>query len=537
MRFLHHLLWVGLMGCLGASCGGVTYEEAKIVEILVEPTGLELRASPDGAAPVQFTATAIDAAQNEYALDVVEWSLSNRTVGTIDEFGTLSLSTENGGVSWVTAKFDGAEGSATVTVIYEDVINDEGVDTSAFERSEQATSGMWLYPEDGVNLPRNTPSIRFQWEDWGAEAYRLDFLSESTEVSVYTTSTSWEAEVDLWSTIVATNAGGQVDVTVSAPLDGVLYTESLEITVNRMDAQGSIFYWSTSAEGIREIPYGEEASDYLTSSQTGQCVACHVVSNSGLMAYTVDGGNGALGVLDMDSDAAVIVPDGTYYANFKTFSPEGQWMLGTFDGTLSLYDAPTGSYVSTLALERYGTHVDWSPDGDRVALVLTDEFSCDWCFSSGDIAVMDYLGDGNFGAPEVIVASSGGVNNYYPAWSPDGEWIAFNRSTGDSYDDEDAEMWVVDSDGGQPIELVAANRTDGLTNSWPRWGPLPDDDVLWLAVASKRDYGTITSGVPQIWVAAFDPEKAENGRDPSWPAFWLPGQDTTQNNHIPVWTD
>jgi len=95
---------------------------------------------------------------------------------------------------------------------------------------------------------------------------------------------------------------------------------------------------------------------------------------------------------------------------------------------------------------------------------------------------------------------------------------------------------VVDREGKRaPIRLDAANATGDLTNSWPRWGPLPDDDVLWLAFGSKRSYGSITSGSAQIWLAGFDPAKAEAGQDPSWPAFWLPGQDPTTANHLPLW--
>ena len=36
------------------------------------------------------------------------------------------------------------------------------------------------------------------------------------------------------------------------------------------------------------------------------------------------------------------------------------------------------------------------------------------------------------------------------------------------------------------IRLDAANKDANLTNSWPRWGPLPDDDILWLATSSTR---------------------------------------------------
>jgi len=41
--------------------------------------------------------------------------------------------------------------------------------------------------------------------------------------------------------------------------------------------------------------------------------------------------------------------------------------------------------------------------------------------------------------------------------------------------------------------------------------------------------------VRQLWVAAIDLSKASSG-DPSYPAFRLPAQDLTENNHRPFWT-
>ena len=58
-----------------------------------------------------------------------------------------------------------------------------------------------------------------------------------------------------------------------------------------------------------------------------------------------------------------------------------------------------------------------------------------------------------------------------------------------------------------------------------------------LGTIARRAYGNVVSGAPQIWVAGFDPERAEVGEDPSWPAFWLVNQDSGQNNHIPVWVE
>jgi hypothetical protein len=44
------------------------------------------------------------------------------------------------------------------------------------------------------------------------------------------------------------------------------------------------------------------------------------------------------------------------------------------------------------------------------------------------------------------------------------------------------------------------------------------------------------SGPPmrQLWVAAVDLSKVGQG-DPSYPAFRLPAQDLTENNHRPFW--
>ena len=94
---------------------------------------------------------------------------------------------------------------------------------------------------------------------------------------------------------------------------------------------------------------------------------------------------------------------------------------------------------------------------------------------------------------------------------------------------------LVKSDGTVDLRLDLANGEGALQNSYPRWGPLPDSDVLWLAFSSKRDYAPADFGLPQIWVSAIDTAKAEQGQDPSSAPFWLPGQSTMSDNHLPYW--
>ena len=102
------------------------------------------------------------------------------------------------------------------------------------------------------------------------------------------------------------------------------------------------------------------------------------------------------------------------------------------------------------------------------------------------------------------------------------------------------------ADGSQPpIELVAANATTNLTNSWGRWAPFGQslganrEQMYWVTVSSKRDFGVRLVGVgqPQIWMTPFFPGRATSAADPSAPAFRLPFQSIVTSNHIAQWTE
>ena len=518
--------------------------EREAIGMSVSPASVQVLTGPDGGQAVQFRA---EVTWDDASIEVVEeaeWTVSNQTTGTIDSTGLFVPGATNGGISWITARLNGIEDTATATVVFRDEWVEDGADPALFDAGTDAgPADLWLYPEDGVNLPRNTPSIQFQWTQASlpeaAVGWRLNFDSDITDVTVYTAGSDWTADVDTWQNLVSTNAGGQLDLTLSAvTASGSIWRASPRtVHVNRMDAEGSIYYWSSSAAGFKRIEYGGVAEDFLTQANTGYCVGCHVISSQGRVAFTYDGGNGQLGV-KLVADGSDVVPYGSaVYGNFKAFSPDGGLLLTTYLGSLLLYDGLTGAYISEVPVDGTVSHVDWDPDGSRVALVLTESHSYDWTFAGGRLALMDHLGDGVFAAPVVLYDPGDGLNAYYPSFSPDGDWLAFNVSTGDSYDDEDATLYVISPDGGLPVEQASANQSASITNSWPRWGPLPDDDILWISFSSKRLYGGLTTGNPQIWVTAFDPAAADAGLDGSYPAFWLPGQDATQGNHVPVWVD
>ncbi len=90
----------------------------------------------------------------------------------------------------------------------------------------------------------------------------------------------------------------------------------------------------------------------------------------------------------------------------------------------------------------------------------------------------------------------------------------------------------------------------GVAPGAGKWAPFKTTwkggDAFWITVASARDYGfralhtydaagTPTAGVMQLWLVAFDPQRAAMNQDPSFAPVWLPFQDVSSSNHIGQW--
>jgi hypothetical protein len=237
------------------------------------------------------------------------------------------------------------------------------------------------------------------------------------------------------------------------------------------------------------------------------------------------------------------------------------------------------------------TQPDWSADGSRVVFVEASQFMNsngapdDNHFAGGSLFTMS-AGGTTFGTPTALVTSAG-ENNYYPAFSPDGAFVVFDRvpangtagactadsCPNDAFANPNARIFLVPAGGGTPVDLAKLNAAGPLENSWPRFAPTVQhykgDTIAWVTFASTRDYGDVVrnstpiNGVmqhicyppespentsmnkdviedpsciqPQLWMAAINLSKAASGGDPSLPAFWLPFQDPTAHNHIAQW--
>jgi TolB protein len=137
------------------------------------------------------------------------------------------------------------------------------------------------------------------------------------------------------------------------------------------------------------------------------------------------------------------------------------------DGSNRIYELDVdGSLHALVDLPIDQDEVSWSPDGSRIAFIADVP---PWrifvlTVATGEVRALDTYG--------------GERSDWDPAWSPDGRWIAFASSRGDSYD-----LFVYDTVGGGLRRL-----TSGLHDEWcPSWSP--DGQTIVFAGDEKGTFG------------------------------------------------
>jgi dipeptidyl aminopeptidase/acylaminoacyl peptidase len=317
--------------------------------------------------------------------------------------------------------------------------------------------------------------------------------------------------------------------------------------------KGAIFYWSTTAKGIRRANIAASAPEnYLTGLPSTvypvdnkvKCVACHVVSRDGKYLLGAVDAEEAKGLwitevtVDAPPDPLVTDIDGTKGHGFATISPDDARVIASWGDKTWLLDRATGAFQANVPTGGAATHPDWSPDNTQIVFAR----------GKGDnptgaaLFTLPYLGGTSWGALSTLVPANG-QSNLFPMFSADGKWVAYARGKGGSHGDKTLQLHIVSGAGGTPVELTAANRvvsnrmTDGQhQNSQPTWAPT--GDFYWVAFNSHREYGVVrAAGTQQIWVAAVDPARLDaGGADPSYPAFRLQFQGLDEDNHRAFWT-
>ncbi len=518
--------------------------------------------------------------------------------------------------------------------------NDAGTTPPACTAS--GSSPVLVYPPDQVLLPPNTGVVEVQFlPGAGNTLFEIDFANVATDVRLITTCNDitntrggatggcgFVVSPTQWAWIADVNRGGApLHVTVRAvPADAscVATSDTRDISFATEDVVGAVYYWQSvtvggvpgRAGGIYRFDFGrtdEVAEPFLESSATtgNRCYGCHFVSRDGLrISYGSDDPDsddeyGDLFSYLMDistrSIATPRIPPG-----FRTFSSDHSSMLdsdgpgGTVPPAMFRIDGTLGTTLDRPRTVARVTHPDWSDDDSRVVFAQPASFldshgavaptADDDHFFNASLYMAAWSGSALGTPAPLLMAASVNENNFYPAFTPGGGFVVFDRVlghtgvAGDAYSNPAARIWAMPTSGGTPVDLATLNMGDGLTNSWPRMSPFAQADrghqIIWVTFSSTRDYGlhvvnqdahgvscyppespenpatshscslvpatcSCTSTTcpdfcvqPQIWMAAIEIDAAGGisaGRDTSHPAFWLPFQEVTAHNHIAQW--
>ena len=356
------------------------------------------------------------------------------------------------------------------------------------------------------------------------------------------------------------------------------------INVTNENTRGGIYYWSTSLTTILRYDVSQPGTPPAQMfandpSLDGVCIGCHTLSHDGSkIAFEVHSAESGTSTVLNVADLSELVPwdggsDGTIPAvgwNFATFTPDATKLVAVNAGVMNLLDVMNNGAVLTAIPNQPGLSEDdpdLSPDGTMLASVEQPGSEDIDAYNTQIVTRTFNNATNTFGDPTVLVpydaVNAPSTYSYYPSYSPDGQWIAFTQTTmgvnydsdedhTDSYENGYTSTWVVKADGTMPpIRLALADTLYNdptyptPTNSWARWVPFGQtfgsnsEPLFYLTFSSGRQFGVrAPSGAnPQIWMTPFFPDKAIAGMDPSGPAFRLPFQDLSSENHIAQWTD
>jgi hypothetical protein len=301
-----------------------------------------------------------------------------------------------------------------------------------------------------------------------------------------------------------------------------------------------LYYWQITMEGdiVRMPLQGNLQSEPYWGPRTGKpCAGCHNLSPDGrYLAMSILGNvaamNPGLTIVDTETNQTALTPNGVSDAMYMAWNPDVetnppyQYVYSEF-GDLHLASLYAG-YIGPLQGAN-DPNIDesmpaWGPNG-QIAFVKASNAQAGGIGFGGpvDLFLIPEAG----GTPQALVGASGNSGaNYYPAFSPNGEWIAYTYSASalGTISALDAQLRLVRADNsGQMQLLTQANGNDGAS-SYPTWAK----DGSHLSFSSNRQGG---QGSWDLYIAPIDPTTGLDG-----PAVNIREANTVYFEHAAQWS-
>ena len=435
-------------------------------------------------------------------------------------------------------------------------------------------------PEVGTLFPNNWLRPRFSWIASGTEnmfELQLTAANQINPLIVYTSATSWTMPAAIWSALAAHTEDQPITVTIrgatysaGAFTSGPAQGTAGAIAIAPVAAPGAIVYWTTSAgTALRGFHIGDETvTDVMHPSDAATaCIGCHASTPDGMFigfsasATSSTGDPSTLDLLSSDGQHTaptfVTASAQTLMARTQQWQPQfstQHWQSGDHVAiTLSqtgimwtdLEASSTAQGVGWDMLVRTGdantaAMASFAHDSDTVLYVSAPSEISGVEVYQGDLATVPFNNRAGGTATTIPGANTSTYNEFYPTFSPDDRYVAFNRvpNGASSYNDAASEVFAIPAAGGTPVRLLAndppvcsGHTSPGVTNSWPKWSPEATDSAgkryYWLTFSSTRGAGN-----PQLYVT---PLVDDGSTLTTFPALYLWNQPATDSNHTPVW--
>ncbi len=472
------------------------------------------------------------------------------------------------GRSTVRARVGDDTGETTLTLRADVVVLGPDVPADAPTRfggaPDPGVAPDFVYPPDGALIPPNLNLLEFHFQPRNADLFEIKIVTDTLNLRMYAvckavgTGCVFQPDEPTWKLISSASRNRTVEITIRGTRKtggGVGQSVTNKLSFSQNDMLGGIYYWAASAGGLMRYDFGlraQKAEVFYNGLRAGAlCVGCHALSRNGkriAVGMNIPG-PATMRSLDVSSrgklfEVGGLVP-GMGGSDFQSWSPDGQWLITNEYGGLTVRDGETGAVQGKMPLVAPANMPDVSPDGKSVAFARGSWTPCfppllcpTLSVSNAGIFTVPFMGKDGFGTPVEIVPAAGS-NNYYPAYSPDGRFILFNRASGESYNAPTARVMIVPASGGTPVDLATTNSV--LGNSWPKWSPFVHKfkgaTIMWLTFASARPYGVRPTKGAQVWMVPVDVAKLSAGMDPGYPPIWLPFQDPNTDNRIAQWVE
>ena len=291
----------------------------------------------------------------------------------------------------------------------------------------------------------------------------------------------------------------------------------------------SIVYSSLGDDGSSEIRRLDlvQASDELiyACDATTRCLAPVISPDKQLLAFeqfeweTSEAGRQVPGMrhvllmpLTSETEPRSVQPE-SQVTNSPDWSPGG--LLTFYNQSLSAvaFLEPDSSQTANFVPNGLGYLGSWSPDGEYLILpeiVFPSETEQQ---GSDQADFFSHLYRVEAATMDVRDLSLGTVEDASPAYSPDGEWIAFARKFLDDRWTPGRQVWIMKSDGSRPRPLTDDPDFSHAALVWN-----PDSARLAYMRLSQTDPNVM----PQIWMSDLDGSAQEFLVEGGYLPQWIP---------------